>query len=138
MPVFASAGSRRAPGLLASADGLGPESDRDDGSPSAFAPSPIFFTRSRVGFPALACRKASQLRLHMGQVCIGRREGQWKGPQRPGRRINWMKSRAGVAPTGIWGHPDQSSSNRDLVRGFDNGAVEFVETPFGAADSLRK
>ena len=43
------------------ADGLGPESDRDDGSPSPFAPPPV----SRgFGSPALTCRKASQLRLH--------------------------------------------------------------------------
>src|ERR1700743_3096727 len=41
------------------ADGLGPESDLDDGSPSTFAP-PGFL---RFGSPALACRKAGRLRL---------------------------------------------------------------------------
>ena len=46
------------------ADGLGPESDRTDGSPPVFAPSPEIYSFLRgIGFPALTRRKAGQLRL---------------------------------------------------------------------------
>src|SRR5262245_58577238 len=45
------------------ADGLGPESDRDNGSPLSFAPSRPFVYREGIGFPALTRRKTGQLRL---------------------------------------------------------------------------
>jgi hypothetical protein len=46
------------------ADGLGPESDLDDGSPPSFAPP----RTPGIGSPALTGRKAGQLRLLLIRV----------------------------------------------------------------------
>src|SRR5690349_9814611 len=68
------------------ADGLGPESDRTDGSPPVFAPSPDHsLTNLRgIGFPALTRRKASQLRLQTRRLIAQN----WALCQRDHRKVS--------------------------------------------------
>ena len=110
------------------ADGLGPESDRADGSPSAYAPSPDILRG--FGSPARTGRKAGSLRLLTRHVAEGGAESQLEVSQVTEQQLNKITM---SVEAGCWQAGRESSNSHiecllqnalEILSGLADGKIQ--------------